>query len=68
MPDDDEPHESQVPARVARESTAGQPLAPDVQAAWEAWSAGVGEVDPATRALLRAAFEAGAEAERRAAR
>jgi hypothetical protein len=49
-------------ARVVRESTATDDAMPaDVEAAWAKWSAGVGKVDARTMALLRAAFEAGAE-------
>jgi hypothetical protein len=39
-------------------------LPADLEAAWEAWSKGVGKVDQRGMALLRAAFEAGAEAAR----
>jgi hypothetical protein len=39
-----------------------KPLPADLEAAWKAWSAGVGKVDARGMALLRAAFEAGAEA------
>jgi hypothetical protein len=41
-----------------------EPLPADLEAAWAAWSAGVGKVDTRGMALLRAAFEAGWEAGR----
>ena len=37
-------------------------LPANLEAAWEAWSQGVGNVDARTMILLRAAFDAGAEA------
>ena len=37
-------------------------LPADLEAAWKSWSAGVGHVDARGMLLLRAAFEAGAEA------
>lgn len=53
--------------RIIREATAKheQPLPADLEAAWEAWSAGVGKVDRRGMELLRAAFEAGWEAGKR---
>jgi len=39
-----------------------KPLPPGIEAAWEAWSRGVGKVDERGMALLRAAFEVGVEA------
>ena len=39
-------------------------LPADVELAWETWIAGVAKIDERTRTLLRAAFEAGAEAAR----
>lgn len=56
--------ENETAARIVRETTArhSDPLPADLEAAWAAWSAGVGRVDARTMALLRAAFEAGAEA------
>jgi thiamine kinase-like enzyme len=39
-----------------------KPLPADLEAAWAQWSAGVGRVDTRTMTLMRAAFEAGAEA------
>jgi hypothetical protein len=67
MPSTDE---NETAARTVAETTARheQPLPAGVEAAWAAWSAGVGKVDARTMALLRAAFEAGAEAERNADR
>ena len=59
---------NQAAAAVVREVAARheQPLPAGVEAAWAAWSAGVGKVDARTMALLRAAFEAGVEAGRQA--
>jgi hypothetical protein len=37
-------------------------LPADLEAAWKAWSAGVGKVDERGMALLRAAFEGGVDA------
>lgn len=56
-------------ARVVAQATAKheKPLPADVEAAWAAWSAGVGKVDARGMALLRAAFEAGVEAGRKIA-
>ncbi|MEM8739557.1 MAG: hypothetical protein AAGG38_13935 [Planctomycetota bacterium] len=47
--------------RVVSEATKTheKSLPADLEAAWEAWSAGVGKVDERGMALLRAAFEAG---------
>ncbi|HSZ59981.1 MAG TPA: hypothetical protein VK797_30340 [Tepidisphaeraceae bacterium] len=55
--------EVQAAVRVGNETAARHsgPLPADVEAAWAAWSSGVGKVDERTMALLRAAFEAGAE-------
>jgi hypothetical protein len=39
-----------------------QPLPADLEAAWEQWIAGIQKVDTRAKTLLRAAFEAGAEA------
>jgi hypothetical protein len=39
-----------------------KPLPPGIEAAWVAWSRGVGKVDERGMALLRAAFEVGVEA------
>jgi hypothetical protein len=59
------PDVNEVAARIVRQSTATNDAMPaDLEAAWAAWSAGVGKVDGRTMALLRAAFEAGAEAAR----
>jgi hypothetical protein len=53
-------------ARLVRKATAGadEPLPPDLEAAWEAWRKGVQQVDERVSTLLRAAFEAGADAAR----
>ncbi|MEO6709836.1 MAG: hypothetical protein ABI054_06495 [Planctomycetota bacterium] len=54
-------------ARVVRAAT-GKPdqLPNDVEAAWEAWSSHIHACDERTMTLLRAAFEAGVDAGRRA--
>jgi hypothetical protein len=59
--------DNQAAARVVGETVARheKPLPDDLEAAWRAWSAGVGNVDVRARALLRAAFEAGVEAARK---
>ena len=50
-------------ARIVRDSTRGEDQLPaNVEAAWEAWSAHIQNVDECARTLLRAAFEAGYEA------
>jgi hypothetical protein len=61
---------SQAAARVVRETAARheQPLPADLEAAWKVWSASIQKVDERGMALLRAAFEAGAEAGRRLTR
>lgn len=53
--------ESQVAARVVGQTIArhSDALPADLERAWKAWSAGVGDVDERGMALLRAAFEAG---------
>lgn len=58
------PDVNQNAARVVSETAARSEgkLPADLEAAWERWSAGVGKVDARAMALLRAAFEAGAEA------
>jgi hypothetical protein len=55
---------NQTAARIVAESTAklDTQLPADVEAAWAAWSAGVGKMDARGMALLRAAFEVGVEA------
>jgi hypothetical protein len=60
----DKPDPNVTAARVARETAARSeaPLPANVEAAWEAWSRGVGKVDSRTMALLRAAFEVGVDA------
>lgn len=61
------PDPNQSAHRVVQQSTAKQESLPaGVEAAWEAWIAGVGKVDDRARALLRAAFEVGVEAGKRA--
>jgi hypothetical protein len=59
--------ESQAAARVVRETTARheRPLPADLEEAWKAWSASIQKVDARGMILLRAAFEAGAEAGKR---
>ena len=54
---------NQAAAEAVRETIRRHetPLPADVEAAWAAWSAGVGKVDARGMALLRAAFEAGVE-------
>lgn len=49
-------------ARVVRDLTKEESLPPDVEAAWDAWSRSIQGLDERVRTLLRAAFEAGAEA------
>ena len=50
-------------ARIVREATAGDDQPPaSVEAAWQAWSAHIQNVDQRGKALLKAAFEAGWEA------
>jgi hypothetical protein len=60
---DTTPDENETAARVVGETAArhSDALPAGLEAAWEAWSRGVGRVDARTMALLRAAFEAGAE-------
>lgn len=54
-------------ARIVGQATASQPdTAKDLEAAWAAWSAHIQKVDERGMSLLRAAFEAGWEAGRRA--
>jgi len=57
---------SQTAARVVGETIRRheEPLPADLEAAWTKWIAGIANVDDRARALLRAAFEAGAEAAR----
>lgn len=58
--------ENEAAADAVRHTLASHetPLPADVEAAWAAWSAGVGKVDARVMALLRAAFEVGVEAGR----
>ena len=53
-------------ARVVAESVRGKnaPPPPDVEAAWAIWPRNILGVDERTMKLLRAAFEAGADAAR----
>ena len=53
-------------ARIVRETTrhAEQPLPAGLEAAWAEWSKAIKGLDERTMTLLRAAFEAGAEAGR----
>jgi hypothetical protein len=55
---------NQAAARIVAKATGKYetPLPADIEAAWEEWSRGIGKVDARGMALLRAAFEAGAEA------
>lgn len=52
-------------ARIVRESTADEPLPADLETAWTEWSRRIQGCDERTMTLLRAAFEAGADAGRR---
>jgi hypothetical protein len=56
--------EVQAAKRVVEQATAkhAPPLPAGLEEAWKVWSAGVAKVDARGMALLRAAFEAGAEA------
>jgi hypothetical protein len=58
---------NQAAARIVGETIArhSEPLPADFEEAWKVWSAGVGKVDARGMALLRAAFEAGAEVGKR---
>lgn len=54
-------------ARIVMAATGRQDEVPkDLEAAWQAWTARIHTCDEQTKTLLRAAFEAGAEAEGRA--
>jgi hypothetical protein len=55
---------NQIASKVVGETIAknSDVLPADLEAAWKAWSAGVGRVDARGMLLLKAAFEAGAEA------
>ncbi len=54
-------------ARIVRETT-GRPdeLPKDLEAAWKAWSSRIHACDERTMTLMRAAFEAGIDAGKRA--
>lgn len=60
------PDPNQTAARIVGQTAAkgDDKLPADVEAAWEAWSKGVGKVDQRAMALLRAAFEVGFQAGR----
>lgn len=58
-----EPDANETAARITREATErGEALPDDLEAAWTAWSKTIKGVDERGWHLLRAAFEAGAEA------
>lgn len=58
-----DPDSNEDAARVVAESTSGTDSAPEsMEAAWEAWSRRIRDVDQRTLTLLKAAFEAGYEA------
>lgn len=59
---------AQSAVRVGRQSIAKheKSLPADLESAWEAWNVGIQKVDARGRLLLRAAFEAGYEAGKRA--
>lgn len=63
------PDINQEAARIVEEATKGKPrkTPPGLEAAWDAWIVSIKQIDPRTRALLRAAFEAGYESGRNAA-
>jgi len=66
MADDPNTEAARV-ARVARETAdKGNPLPPDLEAAWAEWIKGIQGINERARTLLRGAFEAGAEAGGRA--
>lgn len=57
------PDPNENAARIVAESTGEAESPPhDLEAAWEAWSKSIQNVDERVRTLLRAAFEAGYEA------
>lgn len=61
-----EPDPNETAHRVAGKATKSDDLPADLEAAWEAWSKSIkGVDDERTWTLLRAAFEAGAEAQYR---
>src|SRR3982750_4673989 len=62
MANSEQPHDNHTPPRVVPKSSNAERLPADIEAAWEAWIAGVGKVDERAKALLRAAFEVGVEA------
>lgn len=57
------PDPNENAARITRKATGHEDrLPPDLEAAWAEWSKGIKNVDERGWTLLRAAFEAGAEA------
>jgi hypothetical protein len=61
------PDPNEEAARILREVTSRQDELPaGLEAAWQAWSARIHSCDERTKTLLRAAFEAGVEAGRKA--
>ena len=61
MPRDNEhdPDPNVNAARIVGETSAGDDLPADLEAAWAEWSRSIQKVDERTMSLLRAAFEAG---------
>ncbi len=57
--------QSAVKAMEAVTGRSQDALPADLEAAWEAWAAGVGHLDARAMLLLKAAFEAGWEASTR---
>ena len=61
-----QPDPSEEAARIVRATTGKSDELPrELEAAWEAWASHIHSCDERTKTLLRAAFEAGADAERR---
>lgn len=56
-----DPNEAAADA-VHRLTDEGEPMPPDLEAAWAEWIKGIQGTDERVRTLLRAAFEAGVEA------
>ena len=56
-----DPNEAAAKA-VSKLTDQGEPLPPDLEAAWAQWIKGIQGIDERARTLLRAAFEAGVEA------
>jgi len=61
------PDANQTAANIIRQTITrhSEPLPADLEAAWAEWSSRIAKVDARAMALLRAAFEAGAEAANR---